>query len=316
MPEGFAFPSKETQFWIPTGASDQQRANRGSLWLKVIGRMKPGLTVDQAQADLARVSANLLRQFPGRKGYGVYVNGYTDHVVGKVRPAILVLLGAVACVLLIACTNVANLLLARASVRERELALRAAIGAGRGRLVRQLLTESLLIGLTGGVIGVALAKLGVSALIAIAPPDLPRLDAISMDWRVLGFTVLLSLATSVVFGLIPALQLARTDAGQAMKEGARGSSALGKSVRRGLVVVEMALAVVLLIGAGLMVRSFDQMRRVDLGFAPERLLTGRVVLWGERYQRPDSRVEFFQQVSRERRPIRPSRAWPRSAPCS
>jgi putative ABC transport system permease protein len=296
MPEGFAFPNRETQFWVPTGASEQQRASRNSLWLQVIGRMKPGVSVDQAQADLARVSANLLQQFPGRKGYGVYVNGYTDHVVGRIRPAILVLLGAVACVLLIACTNVANLLLARASVRERELALRAAIGAGRGRLVRQLLTESLLIGLTGGIIGVALAKLGVSALIAIAPRDLPRLDAISMDWRVLGFTVLLSLATSVVFGLIPALQLARTDAGQTMKEGARGSSALSRPLRRGLVVVELALAVVLLIGAGLMLRSFDQMRRVDLGFAPERLLTGRVVLWGEKYREAASRVEFFQQV--------------------
>jgi putative ABC transport system permease protein len=207
-----------------------------------------------------------------------------------------VLLGAVACVLLIACTNVANLLLARASVRERELALRAAIGAGRGRLVRQLLTESLLIGITGGIMGIVLARLGVSALIAIAPKDLPRLDAIAMDWRVLTFTVLLSLATSVIFGLLPALQLARTDAGQTMKEGARGSSALGRSLRRGLVVVEMALAVVLLIGAGLMLRSFAEMRRVDLGFAPDHLLTGRVVLWGDKYQQPAARVDFFQQV--------------------
>ncbi len=296
MPEGFAFPSRETQFWIPTGASEQLRTARGSLWLQVIGRLKPGISVQQAQADLARVNAGLLQQFPEKKGQGVYVAGYTDHVVGTIRPAILVLLGAVACVLLIACTNVANLLLARASVRERELALRAAIGAGRGRLVRQLLTESLLIGLTGGAIGIALARLGVSALVAIAPKDLPRLDAIAIDWRVLAFTVLLSLATTVVFGLIPALQLARTDAAQTMKEGARGSSALGRSLRRGLVVVEMALAVVLLIGAGLMLRSFDQLRRVDLGFAPERLLTGRMALWGEKYQQPASRVEFFQQV--------------------
>jgi len=273
MPEGFAFPTRDTEFWVPTGASEQQRTSRGSLWLQIIGRIKPGVSVAQAQSDLARVNAGLLQQFPGRKGYGVYVAGYADQVVGKVRPAILVLLGAVACVLLIACTNVANLLLARASVRERELTLRAAIGAGRSRLVRQLLTESLLIGVTGGAIGIGLARLGVSALLAIAPRDLPRLDAISMDWRVVAFTVLLSLATSVVFGLIPALQLARTDAGQTMKEGARGSSGLGRSLRRGLVVVEMALAVVLLIGAGLMLRSFDQMRHVDLGFAPERLLT-------------------------------------------
>jgi len=296
MPEGFAFPTKDTDFWVPTGATDQQRTARNSLWLQVIGRLKPGFTVEQGQADLARVNAGMLQQRPNRKGYGVNVVGYTNQIVGRIRPAILVLLGAVACVLLIACTNVANLLLARASVRERELALRAAIGAGRARLVRQLLTESLLIGLTGGVIGIALARLGVSALVAIAPRDLPRLDAISMDWRVLGFTVALSLATSVIFGLIPAWQLARTDAGQTMKEGARGSSALGRSLRRGLVVVEMGLAVVLLIGAGLMVRSFDQMRRVDLGFAPDHLLTGRVVLWGPKYQQPAPRVDFFQQL--------------------
>lgn len=296
MPEGFAFPSRDTQFWVPTGASDQQRADRGSLWLQIIGRMKPGISVPQAQADLARVNAGTIERVPGKKGEGVNVAGYIDHVVGAVRPAILVLLGAVACVLLIACTNVANLLLARASVRERELALRAAIGAARARLVRQLLTESLLIGLAGGAIGILLARLGVSALIAIAPKDLPRLDAIAMDWRVLTFTVVLSLATSVVFGLIPALQLSRTDAGQTIKEGARGSSGLGRSVRRGLVVVEIALAVVLLIGAGLMLRSFDQMRRVDLGFTPERLLTGRVVLWGPKYQQPASRVAFFDQV--------------------
>ena len=296
MPEGFGFPTKDTQFWIPTGASDQQRAARNSLWLQMIGRLKPGMSVAQGQADLDRVHAGILQQFPNLKGYGVYVHGYTDQIVGQIRPAILVLLGAVACVLLIACTNVANLLLARGSVRERELALRAAIGAGRARLVRQLLTESLLIGVTGGIVGIVLARLGLLALIAIAPKDLPRLDAIAMDWRVLAFTVLLSLITSVVFGLLPALQLARTDAGQTMKEGARGSSALGRSLRRGLVVVEMALAMVLLVGAGLMLRSFAEMRRVDLGFAPEHLLTGRVVLWGDKYQQQPPRVEFFRQV--------------------
>ena len=155
---------------MPTGASEQQRNNRGSLWLQIIGRLKPGVSIAQGQGDLARVSADLLAQFPNRKGYGVYVAGYREQVIGRVRPAILVLLGAVACVLLIACTNVANLLLARASVRERELALRAAIGAGRGRLVRQLLTESLLLGAAGGALGIALAWGGLSALLQAAPP--------------------------------------------------------------------------------------------------------------------------------------------------
>jgi putative ABC transport system permease protein len=296
MPEGFAFPTRETLFWVPTGATEQQRTSRGSLWLQVIGRMKPGVSIERAQADLERVSAALLQQFPGRKGYGVNVAGYREQIVGRIRPAILVLLGAVACVLLIACTNVANLLLARASVRERELALRAAIGAGRGRLVRQLLTESMLIGVVGGAVGIGLAWAGLSALLAVAPRDLPRLDAIGMDWRVLLFTLGLSLATGVAFGLAPALQLARTDPGQTMKEGARGSSPLGRSLRRGLVVVEIALAVVLLVGAGLMLRSFDRLRQVDLGFKPERVLTARVALWGEKYREPSSRIEFFRQV--------------------
>ena len=154
---------------MPTGASEQQRANRGSLWLQVIGRMKPGVSVEQAQARSRARQRRLLQQFPGQKGYGIYVAGYREQIVGRIRPAILVLLGAVACVLLIACTNVANLLLARASVRERELALRAAIGAGRGRLVRQLLTESLLLGAAGGAIGIGLAWAGLSALLAVAP---------------------------------------------------------------------------------------------------------------------------------------------------
>ena len=254
------------------------------------------MSIEQGQGDLARVSADLLAQFPNRKGYGIYVAGYREQVIGRVRPAILVLLGAVACVLLIACTNVANLLLARASVRERELALRAAIGAGRGRLVRQLLTESLLLGAAGGALGIALAWGGLAALLQAAPADLPRRDAIVMDWRVLLFSVGLSLLTGVLFGLAPALQLARTDPGQTMKEGARGTSALGRSLRRGLVVVEIALAVVLLVGAGLMLRSFDRMRSVDLGFRPEHVLTARVALWGEAYRQPATRAAFFRQL--------------------
>ena len=298
MPDGFGFPNRDTQFWIPTAASEQQRAARGSFWLLIVGRMKPGVSVEQAQADLDRINGNLLTQFPGQKGYGIYVAGYREQIVGRIRPAILVLLGAVGFVLLIACANVANLLLARASVRQRELALRAAIGAGRGRLVRQLLTESLLISIIGGAIGIGLGWLGIKALISTAPPDLPRIEAIAMDWWVLAFAFGLTLLTSVIFGLMPALQLARTDATQAMKEGARGTTALGRSLRRGLVVVEIAMSVVLLVGAGLMLRSFDRLQSVDLGFNPDRLLTARLSLWGQRYQAPAARTEFFDQVIR------------------
>jgi putative ABC transport system permease protein len=296
MPEAFAFPSRDTAFWVPTGANDQQRGSRGSLWLQMIGRLRPGVTVAQAQAEFERLNAEEVAQFPQQRGYGVHIRDYHDQLVGRVRPAIRVLLGAVACVLLIACTNVANLLLARASTRERELALRAAIGAGRTRLVRQLLTESTVIGLAGGLVGVALAWAGLSALIAVAPSDLPRLDAIAIDWRVLAATAALSIATGFLFGLAPAVQLSRTDPGQTMKEGARGSSALGRTLRRGLVVAEVALAVVLLVGAGLMLRSFDRLQQVDLGFNPDRLLTARLALWGQRYSEAPAVINFFDQV--------------------
>jgi putative ABC transport system permease protein len=296
MPGGFAFPTRETEFWIPTAPSDGNRQNRGSLWLQVIGRVKTGVTVAQAQADLERVNAGILERFPGQKGYGIYVRNYRDQIVGDVRPAILVLVGAVGFVLLIACTNVANLLLSRSATRERELALRAAIGAGRGRLVRQLLTESVLLGTIGGAAGLGLAWIGLHAILGSAPPDLPRLDAIALDGRVLAFTVVLSLVTGLLFGLVPALQLARTNPGETLKDAARGSSGLGRSLRRGLVALEMALAVVLLVGAGLMLRSFEQLQRVDLGFRSDHLFTARVGLWGPRYQPAQARVDFFAQL--------------------
>ncbi len=296
MPPGFAFPTRETEFWVPTGASDAQRASRGSLWLQVIGRTKAGVPLGQARADLERVNAGILERFPQQKGYGVYVANYREQVIGRVRPAILVLMGAVGFVLLIACTNVANLLLSRTATRERELALRAAIGAGRGRLVRQLLTESVLLGAVGGAAGLGLAWLGLRAILGSAPADLPRLDAIALDGRVLAFTLGLSLVTGLIFGLLPALQLARANPGDSLKEGARSTSALGRSLRRGLVVVEMAMAVVLLVGAGLMLRSFDRLQRVDLGFQSGHMLTARVGLWGDRYRPPQARVDFFRQL--------------------
>jgi putative ABC transport system permease protein len=296
MPPGFAFPTRETEFWVPTAPSEGNRQSRGSLWLQVIGRVKAGVTVAQAQADLERVNAGILGRFPNQKGYGIYVRNYREQVVGDVRLAVLVLAGAVGFVLLIACTNVANLLLSRSATRERELALRAAIGAGRGRLVRQMLTESVLLGAIGGMAGLGLAWIGLRAILGSAPPDLPRLDAIALDGRVLAFTLVLSLLTGLVFGLVPAWQLARTNPGETLKDAARGSSGLGRSLRRGLVALEMAMAVVLLVGAGLMLRSFDRLQRVDLGFRSDHLFTARVPLWGERYRGGQARVDFFAQL--------------------
>jgi putative ABC transport system permease protein len=295
MPEDFHFPSPETQLWVPTNTGPGARTNRDAIWLQVVGRLQPGVTVAQAQADLARVNAGLVERFPDQQGYGVLVVDLHEQIVGRVRPAILVLLAAVGFVLLIACTNVANLLLARASSRERELALRAAIGAGRGRLVRQLLTESLLLAALGGAAGLVVGWAGLEALVRLAPSDLPRLQAIAIDGRVLAFTAGAALLTGVLFGLAPALSVARVDPGRTLKDGGRGATGPGGALRRGLVVVEVALAVVLLVGAGLMLRSFVALQQVDLGMRTDRVLTARVALLGERYEPPAPRVEFFRE---------------------
>jgi putative ABC transport system permease protein len=295
MPEGFAFPAPDAEFWVPTTALPGARDGRNSLWLQVVGRLKPGVALGQAQADLERVNAGIVERFPGQRGYGVYVVGLHEQTVGRVRPAILVLLGAVGFVLLIACTNVANLLLARASSRERELALRTAIGAGRGRLVRQLLTESLLLAGLGGAAGLALGWAGLRALVRLAPADLPRLQAIAVDGSVLAFTAGVAILTGVLFGLVPAIHTARTDPGRTLKDGGRGSTGPGGLLRRALVVVEVALAVVLLVGAGLMLRSFARIQEVDLGLQTDGVLTARVALLGEAYRDGAARAEFFRQ---------------------
>ncbi|MEZ5319943.1 MAG: ABC transporter permease [Vicinamibacterales bacterium] len=293
MPAGFAFPTPDTDLWVPTSVAPGARTNRGAIWLQVIGLRKPGVGVAQAQADLERVNRAILEANPNQQGYGVFVTSYYDEVVGPVRPAILALLGAVGLVLLIACTNVANLAMTRAATRDREFALRAAIGAGRGRLVRQLLTESVLLAVAGGVTGLALGAAGLQLLVAVAPPDLPRLAAIGIDGRVFAFTALLALATGLVFGVAPAWQTARTDPGAALKEGGRGASAGGRGFRRALVVAEVALAVMLLVGAGLMVRSLVRMQQVDLGLDTTGVLSARVALLGDRYQDEAPRVDFF-----------------------
>jgi putative ABC transport system permease protein len=298
MPEGFGFPSADTRFWVPTTVTDDLRNERNGFWLQTIGRLASGVTRDQAQAELERVNAGIQERFPDQKGFGVNVVEYREQVVGSIRPAVLVLLAAVAFVLLIACANVASLLLARGSARDREMALRAAIGAGRGRLVRQLLTESVVLAIGGGAAGLLLARLGLDALIAIAPADLPRLDQIAIDGGVLAFALALSVATGIAFGLAPAIQVARADPAPALKEGGRSATSSGLRLRRALVVAEVAVAVVLLVGAGLMVRSFLELLEVDLGFRTEGMLGARVSLDGERYgEGAGPRVtEFFRQL--------------------
>ena len=298
MPEGFAFPAKDSEMWVPIALTQQQMAARNSIAYQVIGRIKPGVTFGQAKANLETVNRWILNQNPGQEGYGVNPVPYHDQVVGSVRPALLALLGAVAFVLLIACANVANLLLSRAAARSREIAIRTALGAGRGRIIRQLLTESLLLALIGGALGLLIAFWGLNLLLAISPSDLPRLDQITIDRRVLAFTLGVSLLTGLIFGLVPALQASRPDLAESLKEGGRGSSGglQGKRIRSGLVVFEVATALVLLICAGLMIKSFLNLQDVKMGFNPDRLLTVRLQLSGTKYREDASATNFYKQL--------------------
>jgi putative ABC transport system permease protein len=270
-------------------------SSRGSYYLAVVARLAPGRALEEAMAEVQGLGARISRQFPeSATGVGLAVFPLHDATVGDVRPALLVLLGAVGFVLLIACANVANLLLARAASREGEIAVRIALGAGRGRLVRQLLTESVVLALLGAVVGLLLAYWGAHLLVAMQPRGVPRLDAVQVDGTVAAFTFGVALLTGLLFGLVPALQATRNGLAGTLKDGGRG--AVGKRgaarMRGGLVVAEMALAVMLLAGAGLLIRSFSLLSRVDPGFQPERVLAFRVSLPEAQYD-DDARVEAF-----------------------
>jgi putative ABC transport system permease protein len=301
MPAGFNFPRKETEIWIPVSLNQQNRQQRGGFWIQAIGRLKPGVTVRQAQAEMSGIADRLQQQYPDMlRGYGANIVGYQEQVVGSVKLALWLLLGAVGFVLLIACVNVANLLLGSAAAREREIAVRTAIGAGRARLVRQLLTESAVLALLGGAAGVLLAVWGLNALIALGPQDIPRLSQAPLDGRVLGFALTVSLLTGLIFGLLPALQASKPDLNETLKEGGRGTTASrqGRRIRQSLVVAEVAIALVLLACAGLMIKSFLRLQQVNVGFNPDNLLTMRIQLSGERYGQGQGAgaVNFYQQL--------------------
>jgi putative ABC transport system permease protein len=285
-PRGFRVQG-DAELWRPLRTDTTQ--GRRSDYLFVVGRLKPGVTRERAQAEMATIATRLQRQYPETNtNWGVDVVPLKDEIVGEVRPALLVFMGAVSLVLLIACANVANLLLARAAAREREIAIRATLGAGQARLFRQMLTESVVLGVAGGAVGLVLAAWGVDAIQAARPDLLPRLDEVGLDWRVLAFTLLLSVATGVLFGLAPALRLARGDMQDSLREGARGASAgLGaRRLRSALVLAEVALALVLLVGAGLLIRSFDRLQQVSPGFNPAGVLTAQIVFPSAKY--PDA----------------------------
>lgn len=283
--------------WTPF-TFDGNPNNRGSHYIEGIGRLKPGVTIDQAAADFNGIMTELASQHEGDKGWTVYMVPLFQEIVGPVHKMLLVLLGAVGMVLLIACVNAANLLLARAAARQKEISVRAALGAGPGRLVRQMLAESLLIALLGGALGALLATVGVRVLVSFVPAGFPRTDAIHVNGFVLSFTALVAVATGFVFGLVPAVQASRTDPRQGLHEGGRGSggSARQTRLRAVLVVGEVGLACMLLVGAGVMLRSFVNLLRLDPGFQPEHVLTAEIALPNANYKTKDNIATFYQRL--------------------
>ena len=295
MPDYVKFPA-DVQIWIPLTISPETRNTRGRSML-VVGRLKPGVTIAQAQADMDLVSTNTraeLKDFDAN--WGVTVVPLSEQIVGKVRQALYVLLGAVAFVLLIACANVANLLLARATSREREIAIRLALGAGRWRIVAQLLTESTLLGVVGGTLGLGLAYWSIGPLVATLPSDVPRFTVIDLNLQVLAFTTLVAVGTGILFGLAPALRVSAVSPQSALKEGGRTGTA-GREhhrLRGGLVIAETATAIVLLAGGALLLQSFVRLLHVDTGFDGHHVITLQVSPTGPRYQKGSVLAEYFQ----------------------
>src|ERR1700678_3893031 len=279
----------EADIWLPF-QFEPNSTNQGH-YFQAAGLLKPGVTLAQANAQMKLAARQYLRAYTSADPQQSFAaQPLRDTVVGDVRKSLLILLGAVGMVLLIACANVANLLLVRATMRRREIAIRAAMGAGRGRIIRQLLTESVLLSLGGGVLGLALGYFGVRALLTINPGNIPRIGeqgaAITLDWRVLAFTLLVSLATGILFGLIPAFSASHADLGLTLKgSGSRSGSSLGQNKARAtLIVTEVALALVLLVGAALLIRTFAALRGVDPGFSTDKILTMEMSLTGSRYE--------------------------------
>ena len=303
MPEGFrdCF-SRTVDLWAPLVFDPGQFGDdsRTNEFLNLTARVRPGVPVEQAAAEMRSLAEQLKQRYPDSypPDWSLVTTPLAQRSVGDVRPALLVLLGAVGFVLLIACANVANLLLARAAARSKEIAVRTALGASRDRLVRQLLTESLLLALAGGVLGLLLAYWGVRSVVALDPGQLPRADEIGIDAPVMAFTLFVSVVTGLLFGLAPALHASATDLHGMLKEGGRGSAGDrgGQGLRRTLVVAEVALALTLLTGAGLLVKSFARLQGVDPGFDPGHLLTFNLSLPAARYPADSQQTAFFDQV--------------------
>ena len=296
-----AFGNWRDQVWVPLAFSSEEAANRGDHFLEVIARMKPGVTVQMARTEMQTIAARPAQEYPKfNLRIGSVVNPLSEEIVGDMKPALLILLGAVAFVLLISCANVANLLLARAAARQKEIALRLALGADRARLTKQLLVESLLLSLIGGGVGLGLAYLGLEILTRFIPPDLAQAENIAIDGKVLLFTLLIAVVTGLLFGLAPASQASHFNLNDTLKEGGRDSGAgtRGKRLRSSLVIAEVAVSFILLIGAGLLINSFLHLRNLDPGFRVDHLLALNVDLSEVKYPDNARRTAFFDEVVR------------------
>jgi predicted permease len=299
MPGGFEFRDPKVRVWVPAAFTDERRTTHDSHFLQVVARRKPGISLAEANADLAVIAQHLAEQFPASNTHvGAFAVTLRADVVGNLRTAIFVLLGAVGFVLLIACANVANLLLARATGRQRELALRMSLGAGRARIIRQLLTESVLLAVLAGALGLLLTVWGSGFLAQFVPDGIPVGANSGIDTRIFAFTVLVSMATGILFGIIPALRVSHVNLSEALKRaGTRsGQGAYGRRTRDVLVVVEVALAMILLTGAALMIESFSKLRQIDLGFRSENVLSLRVPLPDPKYSELSKRTAFYDRV--------------------
>jgi putative ABC transport system permease protein len=298
MPPGFKLPSW-AQLWVPVAWSDQERAIRDNHNYSVIGRLKPGVDMRAAQSELSAISTRLEQLYPeDDKGWGATIIPLRQQLVGDIRPALLVLLGAVAFVLLIACANVANLVLGKILARKKEIAIRSALGASRLTILRHVLAETLLLSVAGGALGLLLANVGIALISKFLADRLPRFAQINLDASVLTFTIVISLAAGILAGLLPALRFTKSDVNEALKQGtSRGSSDSGGAKTRGvLVVAEVALSLVLLIGAGLMVRTLLELSAIRPGFDPNGVLTMSLSVAANKFSTPAGQIAFFERV--------------------
>jgi len=305
MPAGFkwhikkgSMTAKSAELWFPWFIGEDMRVRRGRF-MTIFARIKPEVTFEQARSEMSLIGARLEKQYNNfNANWGVNVVPLRTQFTGEIRLALLVLLGAVGFVLLIACANVANLMLARAAARQKEIAVRAALGAGRGRIVRQLLTESVLLAAAGGAAGLVLAWWGTDLLVSLGPGELTDLQQVKISAPVLGFTLAVSLLTGIIFGLVPAFDAARFDLQESLKEGGKniGGGTRSHRLRSAFVIAEIALALVLLVGAGLLVRSFARLQAVDPGFNAKNTLTMRISLPTRKYDSDPKRIAFFRQA--------------------